>query len=207
MDLSNIKIKITSLLGNIQLKYIAIVVALIIIGEAIWAYRTIITTGQPIPVQTGSSVTQSATSNIISLTAPKAQFKIGEVIPVSINIDSNKSTVGVDLIIHYDSNLLSLAPNTLKTPVSLSNIYDEYPINQVDEKNGTIAVSGITNKIEGIIPKGLFGTILFQAKAAGNAKVFLQFTKGATNDTNIIQTKTSSDVLEGANNISIQVIP
>ncbi|MFA5933358.1 MAG: cohesin domain-containing protein [Microgenomates group bacterium] len=181
---------------------------MIIIGaEGVWAYQAINkqNQNQPTATSTSTSVAQTGNSNTISLTSPKTQFKIGEVVPIGINIDSNKMTAGADLIIHYDANLLSLASNASKTPVSLGNLYDEYPINSVDEKNGVITVSGITNKVGGVVPKGLFGTIIFQAKAAGKAKIFLEFAPKRTNDTNLIDSKTSDDVLEEVKNLDITI--
>lgn len=206
-QLSNIKAKIASLLSNIKPIYIVILVVIIIAIEAVWAYQTIFKTSKTTPSPAATLFQQATTSNIISLTSPKPQFKIGEVIPVGINIESNKLTIGADLIIHYDPNLLSLTAASLKAPVTVGGIYDEYPLNQVDEKSGVIAVSGISSKTGGVTPKGLFGTILFQAKAAGSAKVFLEFTKDRTNDTNLIEGKTSTDVLEGVNNLDLKIIP
>lgn len=206
-QLSSIKTKIILLLSNIKPIYLIILIVLIIVIEAVWAYRTIIKTNQSISSQSTISFQQGKTFNVISLIAPKTQIKINEIIPVGINIESNKITVGVDIIIHYDPNLLSLVPNSTKNPITLGNLYDEYPINQVDEKNGIIIVSGITSKTEGVTPQGLFGTVLFQAKAAGNAKIFLEFTKNKTNDTNIIEKKTSTDILEQVNNLDIKIIP
>lgn len=205
MELSSIKTKIISLLSNIKPVYIYVFVGIIIAIEAVWGYQTLVKTTTP-SLSQSSSQTQSNAQNFISLTVPKSQFKIGEIIPVGININSNTSTIGTDLIIHYDPNLLIIAPASLNAPVTVGGIYDEYPLNSVDSKKGIIAVSGITNQTKGVIPKGLFGTILFQAKAAGTAKVFLNFAKGKTNDTNLIDIKSSADILEEVRNVDITII-
>jgi len=209
MELSNIKTKIASVLSRIKPIYLIILVIVIITGEAFWAYKALNNTNQFVGIQPKSQISLlgNKSLNVISLAAPKNEIKIGEMIPVGINIESDKTTAGTDIIIHYDANLLSLAPNSIKTPVSLGSLYDEYPINQADEKNGIITVSGISNKTVGVIPNGLFGTILFQAKAAGSAKVFLEFSKNKTNDTNIIENKNSSDVLEEVKNLDLKITP
>ena len=103
--------------------------------------------------------------------------------------------------------MLTVSTNATESPVAIGKIYNEYPVNELDQKNGLITVSGISSLTGGVIPNGVFGTILFQAKAAGNAKIFLEFTKNSTNDTNLTDSKTSTDVLEEVKNLDLKIIP
>lgn len=222
MELSNLQTRISSTLGSIKPIYIIIPVVLIIAGEGIWAYQTFFKQQLgPNPFTSTQNV-----SNNITLSVSKNQYKIGDLIPVAINITANKSTAGVDLIIRYDPNLLKISSSsasvpvttgnlfdeypltinsTTKGPVATGSLYDEYPANQVDEKNGIISVSGISNKTNGVIPNGQFGSVIFQAKAAGSARVFLEFTKNQTNATNIVDSKTSKNILEEVKNIDLVI--
>lgn len=208
MNLSDIKLKVILLLRNIKTIHVVIFVGMIIIVQGIWAYQTIITSSpeseQP---RTQLSSSQNKISNVVSLVTAKNEFKVGEKISVTVNIESNRKTAGGDLILKYDPNLLSVVITTDKTPVIVGTIYGDYPVNKVDEKSGLITVSGITNEATGVIPKGVFGTILFQAKAAGNAKIFLEFTKGNTNDTNLIENQTANDILEAVRNLDLKITP
>lgn len=208
MNLSDIKVKITSLFSNIKIIHIVIIIGLIILIQGIWAYQTVTTlstTSEKPQVVTSSN--QNKISNIVSLVTAKNEFKVGEKIPVTINVESNKKTAGMDIILKYDPNLLAIVVTISKTPVAVGTIYEEYPVNNVDQKLGLVTVSGITNEVTGVIPQGIFGTIIFQAKAAGNAKIFLEFAKGNTNDTNLIENQTAKDILEEVRNLDLKITP
>lgn len=208
MNLSELKFKIISFFGNIKPVYLFVIIGVIIILQVIWAYRTLnVSNSVSNPVSKNVQPIQPKALNIISLGVPKSEFKIGEKIPVTVNIKSNKNTAGADLIIKYDPNLLTVVTNSGNIPMITGTIYDDYPVNKIDGKIGLITVSGITNNMNGVIPKGVFGTIIFQTKAVGTARVFFDFTKSATNDTNIIENQTASDVLEEVSNLDLKIIP
>lgn len=208
MNLSDIKLKIASFFGNIKTIHIVIVVGLIILIQAIWAYQ-VITTSSSGSVQSvvTTSPSQNKVPNTVSLGTARNDFKVGEKIPVTVNVESTKKTAGMDLILKYDPNLLSVVSNASKTPMTVGTIYSDYPINKVDEKLGLVTVSGITNETTDVTPRGVFGTIVFQAKAAGNPKIFLEFTKGSTNDTNIIENQTAGDILDSVKNLDLKITP
>lgn len=197
-----------NLLSKIKIIHLVIIVGLIILIQGFWAYKTIISSnpGSKQP-QVTTKLNQNKILNTISLVAAKNEFRVGEKIPVTVNIESTKKTAGTDLILRYDPNLLAIVATADKIPVAVGTIYGDYPVNKVDEKAGLITVSGIANEPAGVIPKGTFGTIIFQAKAAGNAKIFLEFTKGKTNDTNLIESQTASDILEEVKNLELRIIP
>lgn len=191
---------------KITLIHVFIVVGLIIAAEVIWVYRSLILPNNQKTSGVANTVQKIQIVNKISLTTPKNEVKVGDAIPVTINIEANKQTAGVDLVMRFDPNLLAIS-DAVKPPVTVGNIYTDYPINKLDGKQGIILVSGITSNTAGIIPKGVFGTILFKAKAAGNAKIFLEFSKGSTVDTNITENKTAKDVLEEVDNLNLVIKP
>jgi hypothetical protein len=210
MNLSSLKQNIVSFFSNIRPIHLIIFIVLIIIIQIIWAYKTLspsginLTKAQP---TIAVSPAQEKSLNIISLISPKIEYKVGEKIPVTINITSDKATAGTDLIIKYDPNLLTIVQSDTKIPVAVGTLFGEYPVNKVDEGLGLITVSGITSQLAGVMPKGAFGTIVFQGKAAGNPKIFLEFTKNSTNDTNLIENKTATDILDKVNNLDLKITP
>ncbi|MDO8638037.1 MAG: cohesin domain-containing protein [Candidatus Daviesbacteria bacterium] len=176
-------------------KWFFIIVGVVVVAEIIWVFKTL---GGNVPVTVNVPVvTQNA---FIILTTPKTTFKVGEKIPVSINIDSGKATDGSDIIITYDPNLI-----IVNAPTEVGKIYEDYPLNTFDNKVGKISVSGITSAITGKVAKGLFGTVTFEAKAPGKAKISVDFTKNSTIDSNIIENKTSKDLLGRVGNVEVEI--
>lgn len=203
---TNTPIKKPSIFHRITVVHLILIVSLIIVAEIFWAYRSVIIPNNQKTNVTSDTVQKVQVANKISLTTPKNEFKVGEDIPVTINIESNKKTAGVDLVIRYDPNLLVI-DRTAKIPVVAGNLYTDYPINKSDEKQGSILISGVTSKMDGVIPKGVFGTILFKAKAVGGAKISLEFVKGSTTDTNIIESQSAKDILEQVDNLDLVIKP
>lgn len=184
---------------------IFILLSVVILAEVIWAGWTLFKPTPPPELTTQSAVVQSKPVTI-TLQSPKTQLSVGEKFTVSINIFSDKLTDGTDLIILYDPKILSVeGQGTAKVPVLLGTLYSDYPINKLDDTAGRITVSGISNKPGGVNPSGLFGSVIFQAKSPGLAKISLDFTAGSTADTNVTETGSGKDVLEKVNNLEIKI--
>ncbi|MFH0937269.1 MAG: cohesin domain-containing protein [Candidatus Daviesbacteria bacterium] len=199
MQLPNIRINKKIIIG---------IIAVAVIAEGIWAYRVLLG-NQPAPgvsLPTTPAVKIIPTASV-TLEAPKTVMKVGEKILVTINISSPKVTDGTDLIIKYDSSLISVVPDKSGSPVAVASIYSDYPINSLDEKLGQISVSGISSQQGGVKPEGIFGTITFKAQKAGQAKVSLDFTKGSTIDSNVIEAKTAQDILGTVKNVELNITP
>ncbi|MBU3957415.1 cohesin domain-containing protein [Patescibacteria group bacterium] len=198
IDLSKIK--------QINKKIIYAVVVFIIIFELVWAWQTL-QKSKVVLVGNTASVPVQTEPAVISLISPKTDLEVGEKITVAINITSSKLTDGADIIIFYDPKVLTVMPDAQSgKPVTLGTLYVEYPLNSVDEKNGRIAVSGLASAQAGVIPKGIFGSIVFQVKVVGPTKVSLDFTPGSTIDCNVIETKTARDLLSLVNNLELNVM-
>lgn len=187
--------------GLINRKNILIILGVIIFAEILWAgwilFKTNAQVGQTIipPVETKPLPTE------IELQTDKTSVKAGEKFRVLVLISSERSTDGADLIISYDPKLLSASPFVLGT------LYNEYPVNKVDEKAGKITVSGISTGTEGVKPEGAFGSVVFSAKASGVATISLDFAPGSTADTNVTEKGTGEDILEAVKNINITINP
>ena len=75
------------------------------------------------------------------------------------------------------------------------------------DPTGKITVAGITQAQGGVLANGLFGTVVFQAKAAGQAKISLDYTPGSTIDSNVTESETVEDVLDKVENLEINILP
>lgn len=197
-DLSKISIDKKILYGAI---------GIIIVAELVWAFWVLTKPSAP-QVKNLAPTSVKAEPTSISLKALQNQIKVGGKIAVSIDISSSKLTDGSDLIILYDPQILTVIPDDkTQKPVVLGSLYADYPINALDEKMGKITVSGISSTQKGIIPKGVFGSVIFQAKQAGKTKISLDFTPDRTTDCNVIETKTAKDLLSEVHNLELEVGP
>lgn len=212
MQLPNIPtnwINKTSLLLRSRKVIIGIIIAVLVI-EAIWAVRTL-TSSKNSPAPTATNIQNKQTEKVasravLSLQTPKTDLKVGEKVTVNINLTSTKPTDGTDIILMYNPKLLSVVTNNPNnSAVRVGSLYSDYPVNSVDEKTGRIIVSGIVTKQGGIKAEGLFGSIEFQAKLAGRTKVVFDFTKGSTIDSNVIENKTSQELLDQVDNIEFNI--
>ncbi|MBI2020254.1 hypothetical protein HYS94_02430 [Candidatus Daviesbacteria bacterium] len=182
-------------------RLILIILALIILGEVIWAVLTLK------PSSNIPSAVQQQTATSVSLNSEKATVKVGEQINTTINLSSDIKTDGVDLIIKFDPNLLAVSEATAGAgPVKVGSIYSAYPQNLL-ESPGRIVISGITNQPGGILANGVFGTITFKAKKVGVTDISFEFTPSTTTDSNIIESGTGKDVLEKVNNLQLNITP
>ncbi|MBI2017821.1 hypothetical protein HYS92_02115 [Candidatus Daviesbacteria bacterium] len=177
----------------------------VVIGiELIWAATVLFKpTSQPSLV-TNQTVNKQSTT--IKLETQTPQVKVGSKFTVSIQMVSDKFTDGADILLSYDPNVLSLDPAGKEAvPVILGGLYNEYPLNTVDAKLGKVAVSGIATEDSGILANGLFGSMVFTAKVAGNSQISVDFTEGSTKDSNVIETGTGEDILSKVENLEVNI--
>lgn len=187
-------------------KVLIIVAVVLIVAEVAWAVYTLT---RPV---TKESVTQSVSSSqaqpiasgsiaSIILQGP-TQAKIGDTFKVDIQLKANSLTDGTDLIIKFDPNILEVV-QTNKKAIDVGKIYQDYPVNIVDEK-GLIVVSGVTlNK--NFIDQGSFGTISFKAKATGIVKISVDYTEKSTTDSNVTESSTGTDILKSVTNLDVKI--
>ena len=180
-------------------KWVLIIVGVVLVVEIIWIFKF---AGQSatLPVAANPENISDQPMASIILSVPKTTFQVGEKIPVSINIDSIKATDGTDLVLIYDPSLVNAADS-----VAVGTIYSDYPLNASDNTAGKISVSGISSDPLGKVARGVFGTATFEAKAPGKVKIAVDFTKGSTIDSNIIETKTTKDLLGKVGNVEVEI--
>lgn len=185
-------------------KNILVVFVLVILVEIGWAGWTLFKSTLQDTQKQASSAKLKQT--IISLASDVTSLKVGSKTTVSVNVSSVKSADGVDLIITYDPKLLSVE-TTGGQPVIAGTIFSDYPQNVLDPALGRITVSGISSQTGGVLANGLFGSIVFVGIAPGQAKILVEYVPSSTTDSNVIESKTGKDVLEGVNNLLINVTP
>ncbi len=181
-------------------KIVFVILGIIILAEVVYAVRALSTPVSPTaPV---SKTTTVVSPGKISLNTTKVSFTAGEMIPVSVMIDSGgRSLDGADLIVHFDPKMLEATSGAL----IVGSIFDEYPLLSVDAKKGLLSVSGVNSLRPGFKGIGQFITVNFRAKAKGNTSLTVDFIKDSTSDSNLVEKGTSKDILEKVDNLDVNI--
>ena len=181
-------------------KIIFVILGIILLAEIVYAVR-VLTTPTSIPLPVAKTDIQKAVGKI-SLNTPKTNFSIKEAVPVSVMVDTGGYTIsGVDLIVHFDPKILEATSGALVK----GKIFDEYPLVSLDAKNGLISISGISGVQSGFKGSGQFATINLRTKSLGKTSLIIDFQKGSTTDSNLVEATTSKDILEQAGSINLEV--
>ncbi len=184
-------------------KVLFIVIGLLIVGEIAWAAYTLT---RPLPsAPEGATVSKQtvAASPIASASLffqGPASATVGATIKVDVMLDSSEPTDGTDALIKYDPTVLSA-----QTPTT-GSIYQEYPAKSVDAQKGIIALSGLTSQsATGFAGKGVLGTLTFKTLKAGQTTISIDYTQGATTESNVIGSTMSKDILTGTEPLIITI--
>ncbi len=173
-------------------KIIFIILGIIVVIELIFGVRSLFQGSSPIP--TGAK---------IILESAKQSAAVGEVVPVTVKIDTaKKSTDGVDLILHFDPKVLELKESDI-TP---GTIYPDFPLRNVDQSAGIIRVSAIASLSgQGFSGEGVLVTLQFSAKASGKSAISVEFSEGQTADSNIVESGVGMDLLKEVKNLEVTI--
>lgn len=187
-------------------KIVFYILGLVVLLELIIGLK-VLSSSKTAPTQSYQTPLPSASSPLsrIDVLSSKKQYRVGEEIIVSINVDTaGKKTDGTDLVLNFDPKILEASSGAIKK----GSIYGEYPVAEVDSKYGVIKVSGVS-KIgqDGFSGKGDLAILNFKAKAAGKTSLKIDFTAGRTTDSNIVETKTATDILGLVNNLDLTITP
>ena len=180
---------------------IKLVLGLLVIGvviELILGYQTLT---NPLPK------IADATNNVgvgkIVLDTNASSFASGDTVPVIVRVVTNgRATDSTDLILKYDTSVLEATESSIVA----GTIYPEYVIQEVDAQQGQIRISAITPpNNEGFVGIGEFATINFRAKQNGNTEVSVDFEKGSTTDSNLVETGIAIDILDQVYNLNVTI--
>lgn len=177
------------------------ILGVVILVELILGIKTLLTPLPKSPAKVSQS--QLPPGAIILLISDKKDFKKGDQIPVKINLfTGGKTTSGTDLVLRFNPKIVEVTNNSFTS----GKIYSDYPVINIDSKLGILRVSGVASIGKmGFNGAGDFGVINFKAKAAGKTGITVDFKKGLTNDSNVIDTQTNADILERVSNLNITV--
>ncbi|MDD5416034.1 MAG: cohesin domain-containing protein [Candidatus Daviesbacteria bacterium] len=181
-------------------KFIFLVLGLILLAELIYAIRVLTLPAPPI----AGKVPLQSKVGTISLNVPKNTYRINEIVPVAVNIETGSQAInGVDVVIHYDPKVLEATSGGLIK----GRLFEEYPTMIVDASKGLIAISGI-NSLQNVFKgTGQFATINFKTKiASGKTSLTVDFKdKGSTIDSNLVEASTAKDIVEQVVNLELVV--
>lgn len=178
-------------------KIIFVILGAIILLEVIYAIGVLRSPASPLPEP---ALPQEAA---IILSSSKDQYKIGETVPVLVQVDTgSRATDGVDLVLNFDPKVLEASAGALVKGA----VYPEYPQMKTDAKLGQIQISGISG-LQGRSFKGRgnFAAINFKAKAVGDANLTINFSPGKTDDSNVVEAISGNDILETVSNLTVKV--
>lgn len=179
-------------------KIIFVILGIIVLGEFVYALKVLNSPLPPAPVQRKTVAPLSSAK--ISLNSPKLSYSLNEIVPVSVVVASGGRTLdGTDVIIHFDPKILEATSGAIVK----GKTFDEYPLMTVDSKKGLVTVSGINSLKNGFKGAGQFIMINFKAKTTGKAAVVIDYKPGSTSDSNLVETETSKDILDGVDNLEL----
>lgn len=182
-------------------KIIFVILGIVILAEVIYAVKVLSIPTPPPPSSVKSVAPQLSAANI-SLTAPKLNYTVGEIIPVSVVVDSGGRAIdGVDLIIRFDPLALEVVPGTL----TRGKIFSEYPLLAQDAKEGLISISGVSRAKESFTGQGEFALVNLKAKTVGRTTLAIDFQKGTTTASNLVEATTSKNILETVDNLELNI--
>ncbi len=155
------------------------------------------------PALKNADATTSVGVGKIVLDAVKTTYKVGDSVPVVVRIvTSGRATDSTDLILKYDPQALEAT----SSGITQGSLYQDYVIKDVDQKSGLVRISAITPpNTEGFVGTGEFATIDFKAKKDGNTSISVDFAKGSTTDSNIVETGIAIDILDEVYNLNLTI--
>lgn len=182
-------------------KVLFAILAIILLAEVVYAVR-VLTSPPPPPPQQRPVESKKEVGGKISLTAPKNSFAVNESVPVAVVIDTGTKRVdGMDVIVRFDPKTLEASTAGLVK----GKIFDDYPEAAVDAKLGVVSISGISSLASSFQGTGQLALVNFKAKAKGKTSLVIEYQKGATTDSNMVETGTSKDILEGVGNLDLEI--
>ncbi len=185
-------------------KTLILVLALILTLETLWAISFI----KRYPIKSKqnqiSSLNQSQ-GQIASLflIADKEEAKVGEKITVKINLSTNNREInGTDVVISYDPQLFEAAKKLEK-----GDLFENLLISDVDNNKGIINItaSRLSPREKPVLGEGTLAIVTFTAKKPGEGQIKIVFDKRDTTTSNVVEAKTSQNILTTVTNATIKI--
>lgn len=145
----------------------------------------------------------TASAATLSLSPSSQTVNVGDTLTVNIMLDTSGQPIdGVDIqALHYNPYNLQLQDAdsaTAGTQIQPGTLMTTTVANSVDTTNGKIVFSQITSGGTTYTGSGNLATVTFKALVAGTTNLTIDFTQGATTDSNIASA--GSDILSSVTN-------
>lgn len=138
----------------------------------------------------------------------RKNVKVGENFTLDVVFQTKgKILDGVDAIIRFDPAIIT-AEGDVSHPISVAvgSHFDSYPRQEVDNEVGVIKVSGYSPKdLSPVSTATSLFTINFQAKKKGTTNVTIDFERGRTNLSTLVERGTSKNILGVVGNAVITI--
>lgn len=182
-------------------KIVFIILGIIILVEAVYAVRVLTVPTPPLP-SSSKAAAESLSEAKISLTVPKLSYGVGEVIPVAVTVNTGgRSIDGVDLIVRFDPKAVEVVQGSLIA----GKIFSEYPLLAQDAKVGLISISGVSSVNSSFTGQGEFALLSLRAKLSGRTSLVIDFQKGITTASNLVEASTSKNILDTVGNLELTI--
>lgn len=151
-----------------------------------------------------STDAQAMTNGRISLVTSRKEFKVGEVVPVNVRVSTGGHTSdGIDVIVKFDPDFFDLSD---KNGVENGDLFTDFSSKISDEDKKVIQLSGI-NAADFLGYNGSddFATLNLVTKKVGQTTIEVDYSPGATSDSNILESRSSRDLLEKVFNLELNI--
>lgn len=159
-----------------------------------------------------STSSLAAAQNYFELIRPSGSqnYVLGCEYTADIKIKTASFSNAADIIVQYNPDKIEVVdgmPEIPGTQILTGTAYQSYIGNKVDTQAGIIRLTGVS--IEKVFSgEGIFGRIKFKGKSTDEKTSFaIKYDgEGKSNDSNIAEVNTSSDLLGGANSIDFNFV-
>jgi hypothetical protein len=143
----------------------------------------------------------NSVSGVVRITPVRTSVKVGEEFMLSVGMEADGLQLdGADIHLKFNPSVIEIIDLTPGT------YFEQYPRNTIDNVSGTIKISAFSSSL---LPKLTQAQELFtvkgRAKKVGSDQIMVDFSQGKTSSSNLVEHKTSKNVLEKVENAMIVV--
>lgn len=135
------------------------------------------------------------------LTSSSSSLSNGDIFTVTLNLSAVGELLdGTDVLLHFDPSLFQVQGD-----IETSSLFQSYPQKIVDNSKGEIKLIAFGGPADPLQQDEQLLAVTFTAVGKGNARVWLDFQKGRTNTTTVVQKQTSKNILGSVEDISVLI--
>lgn len=147
------------------------------------------------------SVTSVSAADL-KLVSDKSKILVGDKLSVKIFLSGSEETLGSDVILLFDPQVLNA--ETI-TPSKLYPTYNPAGKSRIDTVKGKILLSGSAGIGKSVAALGEFATIDFKALKPGSTSLKFDYEKGSTTKTGVVSPSGKELLVSQPNALSINV--